>query len=263
MGGVFTKVGNFFRSCWEGVKKFFKATVDLVIKGIKKAVVLLYEKNVLNIRTSGRGRDLYAWAIGAKEEMEKNGINPAGDFSQIIEDMKDNNQKKELIYKIESKDIKDPLHSENENETLKKLNNEYNLDLDYRTEYITISHFKSFDDGELSKFLSINFERIKNLDLSYNSITTVDPLKSFNNWFSLEKLNLSNNQINEIDKLSECDLPGLEELDISKNQIEFIDCLIDSKFENLKIVNISSNKINEAQQRYIKKLREHDVEIIE
>lgn len=56
--------------------------------------------------------------------MEKNGINPSGEFSEIIQDMKNNNQNKELLYRIESRDIKDPIHSEEENEKLKELNNQ-------------------------------------------------------------------------------------------------------------------------------------------
>lgn len=263
MGGIFTKIGNFFRSCWNGVKKFFKTAINLIINGIKKVCILIYEKNILNIRTSGKGRDLYAWAQGVKEEMEKNGINPSGNFSEIIENMKESNQNKELLYKIESRDIKDPIHSEEENEKLKQLNNKYNLNLDFKNEIIKISKYENFDDEQLQKLLSINFENVKNLELSYNNITTVNPLKGFQNWFPLEKLNLSYNKITKIDDLIECELQCLEELDISNNKIEYIDILTDSKFESLKKVNISSNNIKSDQERYIERLKRNEIEIIQ
>ena len=237
MGGVFTKIGNFFKKCWEGIKKFIKTTVNLIIKGIAKLCTLVYENNILNIRTSGRGRDLYAWALAVQEEMKNNGIKPTEEFSHIIEDLKDNNQNKELTYKIESKDIKEIIHTEEENEKLKEINNKYNLDLNFKTEIIEISHYKNFDDEMLTKFITINFEKIKSLNLSYNNITTID-------------------------NMSECDFQYLEDLDISNNNIEYIDSLKDSKFENLKTLNITNNKLNPNQDRIINKLINRDVKVI-
>lgn len=262
MGGVFTKIGNFFKKCWEGIKKFIKTTVNLIIKGIAKLCTLVYENNILNIRTSGRGRDLYAWALAVQEEMKNNGIKPTEEFSHVIEDLKDNNQNKELTYKIESKDIKEIIHTEEENEKLKEINNKYNLDLNFKTEIIEISHYKNFDDEMLTKFITINFEKIKSLNLSYNNISTIDPLKGFNNSFFLEKLNLSYNNLTTIDDMSECDFQYLEDLDISNNNIEYIDSLKDSKFENLKTLNITNNKLNPNQDRIINKLIKRDVKVI-
>jgi hypothetical protein len=261
MGGVFTKIGNFFRSCWNGAKTFFKTALELVIHGISKLVILIYEKNVLTIQTTGIGRDLYAWAKGVKEELEKNDINPKVDLDNIIEDMKYSNKKKQLVFRLDSFDIKEPIHSEEENEALKEINNKYNLDLDFKSENITISHYKSFDDEQLSKLLSINFENIKNLELSYNSITTINPLKRFDNCSPLQILDLSNNEITQIDEFSLCKFCFLEELDISNNKIEYIDSL--NHFEQLKKVNISSNNIKPDQKRIINILKEKKVEVIQ
>ena len=70
------------------------------------------------------------------------------------------------------------------------------LNLDYKRENIKIS----------KKLLSINFENIKNFELSINNITAINPLKSFQNCNPLKTLNiLSNNKITHIEDLYYCD----------------------------------------------------------
>jgi Leucine-rich repeat (LRR) protein len=70
--------------------------------------------------------------------------------------------------------------------------------------------------------LSINFENIRNLELSYNNITTINPLRGYENWYTLATLNLSNNRITQIEDLYYCDMFRLEKLDLSNNIIEYI-----------------------------------------
>jgi Leucine-rich repeat (LRR) protein len=63
------------------------------------------------------------------------------------------------------------------------------------------------DDEQLQKLLSTNFENIKNVEFSYNNITTtINPLKGFQNLYPLETLNLSNNKITQIEDLFYCDI---------------------------------------------------------
>ena len=44
------------------------------------------------------------------------------------------------------------------------------------------------------------------MKLSANNITTINPLKGFQNWFPIETLNLSNNKITHIEDLYYCDI---------------------------------------------------------
>jgi Leucine-rich repeat (LRR) protein len=175
--------------------------------------------------------------------------------------MKNNNQNKEILYSLSSRTIPPQTHSEEENENLKKINNKYNLNLDYKSENIKISHYDSFDDEQLQKLLSINFENIRNLELSYNNITTINPLRGYENWYTLATLNLSNNRITQIEDLYYCDMAELEELDLSNNKIEYIDSL--NNLKNLRKVNISSNNIKPDQERQINILKGKEIEVIQ
>ena len=98
-------------------------------------------------------------------------------------------------------------------------------------------------EGEALKltYVSTLIKKLVNvaeLDFSNNDLTTLPDLSELVN---LKRLNVSNNQIKEIekDKLP----PNLVELDISKNQLSTVKEL--SSMTTLKILNVDSNQITD------------------
>ena len=88
----------------------------------------------------------------------------------------------------------------------------------------------------------IELKGIKILDLSGNNISNIDFLanKVFPN---LEILNLNNNEINSIDVLKNVTCPVLKEIHLKKNNINNIDILQELNITKLKILWLSNNKI--------------------
>ena len=97
-------------------------------------------------------------------------------------------------------------------------------------------------------FSNINFQNIKNI-VFQNCRIDSRYLNILGNIFTnnLISLNLSQNQISEINLFNNKDFPNLINLDLSSNNISDISPLFNSKINNLKKLNLSHNEINDLK----------------
>ena len=111
------------------------------------------------------------------------------------------------------------------NKAIDKFLDTKNVKIEREEENLFLSN-KQINDENIKCLSIIKFNQLKDIDLSYNDITNIEPLSKANLPF-LEKLNLSFNKINNIKPLSEINLRKLKYLFIHNNQIEDIQVFID------------------------------------
>jgi len=87
-----------------------------------------------------------------------------------------------------------------------------------------------------------NLESLKKIDLSNNQLENLDP-QTFRDVKSLRKLNLNNNQLIELNKCLFQNLVYLNKLDLSCNLIEELDHEIFKDLVNLTSINLSNNNL--------------------
>lgn len=106
---------------------------------------------------------------------------------------------------------------------------------------------KQLNDINIISLSMIKFNQLKEIDLSENKITDIEPICNMNLPF-LEFLNLSYNKIKNIKPLGELNSKKLKYLFIQNNQIDSIEdvkFLCDCDYPNLKILRLENNKISE------------------
>ena len=109
---------------------------------------------------------------------------------------------------------------------------------------------KQLNDINIMTLSMIKFNQLKEIDLSENEITNIEPISNMNLPF-LEFLNLSFNKINNIKPLGELNSKKLKYLFIQNNQIENLEdikFLCDCDFPNLKILRLENNNIQENEE---------------
>ena len=140
-------------------------------------------------------------------------------------------------------------------EILKNFNKKYNCDIEsIKTNKLSL--YKKNIKNEGLKYLSqIKFEGLKELDLSYNNISDINRLKNFE-FKKIEILNLGDNKISDINILEKVNFKELKELDLSYNKISNIKILEKIKFKKLVKLDLRKNKINVNENTStIKKLK--------
>ena len=98
----------------------------------------------------------------------------------------------------------------------------------------------------------VNFYQLKRIDVSYNQIKNIDSFKKMYLPF-LEYLNMSNNEIENIESLTEIKSKKLKELFLHNNKIKNIDSLYKNQFI-LQILRVDGNEINYESEGF-KKLK--------
>ena len=142
------------------------------------------------------------------------------------------------------KDISD--NKNDKNIILNEYNKKYNLDIkDINIEKLDLSS-KNIGNEGLEYLSKIEFKKLKNLDLSNNNISNINALKSIK-FKNLEILDLSNNKISDIDVLEKVSFKGLKELNLNNNKITNINILEKVNFNELKILNLHKNNISDLK----------------
>ena len=131
---------------------------------------------------------------------------------------------------------------------IKNFNNEKDLTIDREEESLFLID-KKLDDENVKCISQIKFNKLKELDLSENEIVNIEPLCNLNLPF-LEFLNLSNNKIRNIKPLEEINLKNLKYLLIHNNEIIDINILKEYNFPNVEILSLYNNKVNERSLSY-------------
>ena len=93
-------------------------------------------------------------------------------------------------------------------------------------------------------------DSIKSIDLSYNNIDQIDE-KCFYGLFSLESLNISSNRITFLEPRLFNELDAIKSIDLSYNSIKHIDIKSFDGILNLETLNISQNRINSHEKKLI------------
>ena len=101
---------------------------------------------------------------------------------------------------------------------------------------------KTLDDGVVRLFSEINFLNLKEVNLNYNNIKSINELE-FAKCPELKTLNLSNNNINDINVLAKLNFKKLERLDLSSNNISDLNIFEHVFFPLLEELYLSSNNI--------------------
>ena len=140
------------------------------------------------------------------------------------------------------------------NKAIEKFLNEKKVKIGREEENLLLSN-KQINDENIECISLIKFNQLKDIDLSENKITNIEPLCKANLPF-LETLNLSFNKINNIKPLSEINSRKLKYLFIQNNQIEDIQVFIDfySNFKSLDILILDDNNLKEDSFKILLKV---------
>ena len=142
----------------------------------------------------------------------------------------------------------DFLNNRNANkEILKEFNNKFDKKVSGFEKELNFGKMK-LGNNILTNLKKINFDNLEILNLENNDI---DDISCFNNWKleRLKELNLSDNNINDISVIKEINnlCCNIEKIDLSNNQISNINALDNEKIINnlnIKEINLRHNKIN-------------------
>ena len=107
---------------------------------------------------------------------------------------------------------------------------------------------KNLNDEYIKYISKIKFNQLKEINLSGNEIINIEPLCMMNLPF-LEFLNLSNNQIENINPLKEINSKNFNFLFIQHNQITDIQLFLDDDFPTFEILRIDNNNIDENSKK--------------
>ena len=134
-----------------------------------------------------------------------------------------------------------------------KFFDEKDVKIERQEENLILSN-KKLNDEHIKCISLIKFNQLKQIDLSENEIINIESLCNAKLPF-LEKLNLSYNKINNIKPLSEINTQKLKYLFIQNNQIEDIQVFLDDDFPILEILRLENNKIEENSDSFKKLLK--------
>ena len=118
--------------------------------------------------------------------------------------------------------------------------------LNRNEKYLSLYNRELKDEG--FRYISqIRFNQLKEIDISSNEIENIEPFNKMSLPF-LEFLNLSDNNIKKIEPITKLNAINLEYIFLQKNKIEDIDTLLDSDFGKLKLLRIEDSKIKEENK---------------
>ena len=128
-------------------------------------------------------------------------------------------------------------------EAIEKLFYEKDIEIEREVESLLLNN-KELKNEDIKCISKIKFNQLKEIDLSGNEITNIEPLFIINLPF-LEFLNLSNNYIENIEPLREKNLKPLKYLFIQNNKIKDIQIFLDKDFPVFDILKLENNNIEE------------------
>ena len=142
-------------------------------------------------------------------------------------------------------------NSEKESETIFK-GKEFDFEIQRQEENLLLSKGELNDDN-FKCISKIKFNNLREINLSENNITNIDLLCNISLPY-LELLNLSFNQINNIEPLRHINSTKLKFLFIQNNQIKDFKVFLDyynPNFKTLEILRLEENKIKEDSVQFI------------
>jgi hypothetical protein len=163
--------------------------------------------------------------------------------------------------KRNSKDTKCLLHGlKNDLENSKKIitaltqKNEGIKKLNIKEKHINLSK-KGLKCDDFKNISHIIFNQLIEMDISENNIINIEPFKTMSLPF-LEFLNLGHNQIKNIEPITQLKSKNLQYIFLQNNKIEDLNSILNSEFSSLKILRMENNNLN-VENEQIKKNLEH------
>ena len=142
---------------------------------------------------------------------------------------------------------------EDEKDDINKLKKYYDILLSGNEEKLSLKN-RNIDDSGLKLLSKIHFKNLKEINLSGNNITDIEPLKNMN-LSNLQKLDLSNNKIQSIQALGEIYSPNLKDICLNNNKIEEISPITNNKFfRDLERIRIEKNNLKKDLETFKAKL---------
>ena len=135
-------------------------------------------------------------------------------------------------------------------EAIKLLQNKFNIDLNGNEKKLSLRN-RNLGDNGLKLISKIIFKNLKEIDVSGNNIKNIEPLNEMN-LPHLEYLNMSDNQIANIKPIAELNAKNLKEISLQNNNILDIGPFLKSDFpalERLRIEN-KNNRIDTSDKSF-------------
>ena len=147
----------------------------------------------------------------------------------------------------DSKDIKCLLNGlskgiKNSEKAIEALKDEYKIIIFRKDKYLH-QYNKGLKDKGFKYISQIAFNQLNEIDISKNNITNIEPFNKMSLPF-LEFLNLSYNEIENIEPVAKLKSLNLKYIFLQRNKIEDIEPFLESSFPVLKILRVEGNKIN-------------------
>ena len=128
--------------------------------------------------------------------------------------------------------------------TLKEFNDKYNSNIeDIDNKDINLS-LRNIGNEGLKNLVKIKFKRFKELNLSYNNISEINVFEKVD-FKQLNKLDLRYNEISDINILEKINFKELKKLNLGYNKISDINILEKVDFKELNKLNLSHNVISD------------------
>ena len=133
----------------------------------------------------------------------------------------------------------------------KNILNEFNtkFEVNLTGEEIKINlNGKNIENLDLKLFCSLDYKYLEEIDLSNNNISNLEEMKNLNSP-NLKIINLKNNKIEDIEPLKKMNSSNIKKLDLSHNKIINVKPLeeIMKKNKKMEIINLENNKIKNIE----------------
>ena len=123
---------------------------------------------------------------------------------------------------------------------IEKFNRKFKMSLNGNEESLSLKNI-GLNDEDFKLITDINFQKLKELDISNNKIRNVDSLRNIDT-SNLEYLNMSHNIIETIEVLESLNLTHLIELGLQNNNIKNVSSLLKLDAPKLELLRIEGNK---------------------
>lgn len=233
----------------------------LVLQGIYygvKCVVNIIRKGITTlVETFGKGNDMAKVADGLNQDLKSHNIKrdkkEEENLQKTINEIRNDT---EHNYKISTKIEREDgtyIHTQDEKGYLNDINVKFQKNFSHKEEIVNLSNFKEdFGDYYLDIFSKVGWEKLVELNLSHNNIVEMEPIYNMQLLF-LEKINLSNNKISDIDDIPKLQIINLRKINLNDNQIDSPYGLLHEKFNSLESLELSGNPIEEKDKEKFKK----------
>ena len=140
-------------------------------------------------------------------------------------------------------------------ETLKQFKEKFGKELNGREKELSLDNLK-IDNKITEDLFQINFYRLRDLDLSFNNINSINFIKKLNT-STIEIIKLGNNSIQDLGPLENIEFKKIIELDFKNNKVTDVSPLLSMKAETLKLLRIEENNLDHSLASFKKVIKKY------